>query len=730
MLLSHEKSSIQKKSCHRRLSRERRTKTKKRSPATPYEKELCFSLYFFLGVVSGSTTHIQSLFSYSFQQQHQQPQQKNSHPPSLFVFLPLSIYNIISYQHTVFNQSNNLIMVEQKHKVAVIGAGVAGCAMAGALQDYGVEFVVFDKNPGPGGLWANNYPGAAGTYVRVYVCFDTQHQRHNHTWHRFLLLFCYCYVLCEFMNSSDQYHNQQHQSHTLKCSMFLSSSCCHYILIRPNQSVQATTELYEYPCKKYPDSIRNRSTPPAPTAAEVCTYLKEYIEEKKMGNKFFFNKTVTNVSCQSENNWVISFDDSTKQNFTFVVICTGLVSVKPKIIHIPGSEAFIKDGGIIIHSSERTSDDIMVGKNVIVIGNGKSAVDAAMAASEIAKKQAGNSKGDSTTTNPPIQLARRQIWYVPRYILGFLQYKWAFHTRLGSLLQPPYYETPFLFRIIHTIFAPIKWVLWRVVEGLLLCQYRIPYKVWPTPFTIESAALETSILITDENHLQKLRSGDIDMKIGTIRRLKPGRKAVLNDGTEVDVDIIIQATGWSPGYVTLMDTNTLVENQLGSTAKDGLDVCDDGLWLYRNILPSGFNGMAFVGANTLTFINCYTSYIQAYWLAPLLANIRPWPDQDHMAATVEREKAFKRKSYPNGDMRGASIELYMQDYHDVLFKEMMARKPFPWYIRPIADLVIPVLPSVMKGCLEPINMVMMEEETNKKPTTVATNGENGQKKSG
>ena len=48
------------------------------------------------------------------------------------------------------------------HKVAIIGAGVAGCATAGALQDYGIDFEVFDMNGGPGGLWADNYPGASG----------------------------------------------------------------------------------------------------------------------------------------------------------------------------------------------------------------------------------------------------------------------------------------------------------------------------------------------------------------------------------------------------------------------------------------------------------------------------------------------------------------------------------------------------------------------------------------
>jgi cation diffusion facilitator CzcD-associated flavoprotein CzcO len=467
-------------------------------------------------------------------------------------------------------------------------------------------------------------------------------------------------------------------------------------------AVQATAELYEYPCKRFPDSIRNRADPPAPTASEVCSYLDEYIDDKKMRPNFHFNRTVTGVTCnKAEDDWVVHLEgDSAPHHFTFVVVCTGLVSVKPKMVHLPGSAAFVKHGGLILHSSERRAgvDATLGGKRVLVIGNGKSAVDAAAAAAEAVMKAPAAGTG-SAPAKPPIQLARRQIWYVPRYILGFLQYKWAFHTRLGSLLQPAYYETPTVFRFLHLLFSPVKWMLWRVVEILLLCQYRLPYRLWPAPLTIESAALETSILITDEAHLRRLRSGEVDMRIGTVTRLKPGR-AVLSDGTEEEVDVIVQATGWAPGYVTILDPDHLVEGC--GFANDGLDVCSDGLWLYRNVLPAGFRGLAFVGANTLTFINIYTSYVQAYWLAQLLANDRPWPEREHMAATVEREKAFKRRLYPNGTMRGASVELYMQDYHDVLFSEMKARRPFPRWARPLADLVVPVVPYVMGGCLEPL----------------------------
>ena len=61
---------------------------------------------------------------------------------------------------------------QPQRPIAIIGAGVAGVAMAGALMDHGIEdFVVFDKNSRPGGLWADNYPGAKGMFsVDVPLC--------------------------------------------------------------------------------------------------------------------------------------------------------------------------------------------------------------------------------------------------------------------------------------------------------------------------------------------------------------------------------------------------------------------------------------------------------------------------------------------------------------------------------------------------------------------------------
>lgn len=428
-----------------------------------------------------------------------------------------------------------------------------------------------------------------------------------------------------------------------------------------------------------------------------------------MASKFRFNTVVSDVLCTSERNWIVEYDGLKTRRFTFVIVCNGLVSSKPNFPLLEGAETFKNNGGVIIHSSERREDTNLEGKRVLVIGNGKSAVDAAAAAAAAAQASGGL---------PPIQLARRQNWYVPRYILGILQYKWAFHTRIGSTLLPRYFETTHIFlKIMHAIFTPVKWLLWRIVELLLLAQYRLPVRLWPKLGTVVDTALETSALITDEAHLKLLRNGRIDMRIGTVQRLE-ANKAILSDGREEPVDVVILGTGWKLSYDTFMSGNSIFAGL--DFDHEILNFESDGLWLYRNMLPAGFKGMAFVGANTLTFMNIFTSYVQAYWLAQLLAGVRPWPEEAHMNVTIEREKVHKRKYYRAGELRAASVECYMQHYHDVLFREMNARKPFNCLIRPIADLVVPVLPCTMKGCLEPLHTDSVNGAAN--GTTEMSNG--------
>ena len=63
----------------------------------------------------------------------------------------------------------NPYYVESSDRIAIIGAGVAGIAMASALQNANYSnFVVYDQQSSMGGLWLQNYPNIAGTsYIAI-----------------------------------------------------------------------------------------------------------------------------------------------------------------------------------------------------------------------------------------------------------------------------------------------------------------------------------------------------------------------------------------------------------------------------------------------------------------------------------------------------------------------------------------------------------------------------------
>jgi cation diffusion facilitator CzcD-associated flavoprotein CzcO len=70
-----------------------------------------------------------------------------------------------SSNSSMCNSNSNGKVVDGR--IVVIGAGVAGVAMASALQTAGLDFVVYERNAGVGGLWFQNYPGASGTSKRT-----------------------------------------------------------------------------------------------------------------------------------------------------------------------------------------------------------------------------------------------------------------------------------------------------------------------------------------------------------------------------------------------------------------------------------------------------------------------------------------------------------------------------------------------------------------------------------
>jgi dimethylaniline monooxygenase (N-oxide forming) len=470
--------------------------------------------------------------------------------------------------------------------------------------------------------------------------------------------------------------------------------------------VQTSPHQYEYPGYPYPDYIRHRSDPPTPTGEEVKSYLHNFCVAENIINKFQYNTLISNITKNPTTGiWTLVTtvtDDSTKvtkssiESFAFVIICTGLFSNTPNIIQIPGAEEFVKQGhGKIIHTSQWQDIEEFRNQNIIIIGNGKSAADAAIAAAKMAHISNAATTACTTTNrkiiHPPLQCIRKQNWYVPRIMLKF---KFVFHSRLVSKFLPRYYEeTTYTSYLLHLIFSPIKYLLWRTLEVMFILLLRLPFKVWPKFGTIDNEnSLSVPLLVTDERHLSRIRNGDIDLRITNVTHLYGTKHAQLSNGEIVPVDIVVMGTGWKLDY-SFFDPVTV---------KSKLDIDVDGLWLYRNILPSHLTGIAFIGANTLTFMNIYTSYVQAYWLVHLMSGQRAPLSSEAMDDCVQREKVFKRKHYPNCPIRGASIEAYMQHYHDIIFQEQ-GINPYIYsgsILAPIYNFFWPVLPETVANSFD------------------------------
>ena len=257
------------------------------------------------------------------------------------------------------------------------------------------------------------------------------------------------------------------------------------------------------------------------------------------------------------------------------------------------------------------------------------------------------------------------------------------------MLPRYYFDDSFLSKLLHAIALPIKFIFWRLVELAFILQHRLPWHMTPKIGTITNEAFKSTALIMKEYELQPYRDGDVIQRVATIDRLEPG-KVILTNGDTVKCDVLVLGTGWNM-HLKLLDEETV---------KPLLDLQHDGLWLYRHMLPPKAKGLAFVGSNAVTFTCPNTAFIQACWLADLLAGIREWPLQENMIENAKQEKQYKRALYPLSTQRGALILANLQHYHDLLLRDMQIDPMrYGGLLGAFCSFVLPVVPSDFEGAL-------------------------------
>lgn len=348
-----------------------------------------------------------------------------------------------------------------------------------------------------------------------------------------------------------------------------------------------------------------------PSGPQVQAYVESYAKHFGLMQHIRLNTEVQRVEQMPNGKWTIQTHNGEDQ-FDFLVVANGIFS-RPAIPNFGNQDAFLEAGGRICHSSEFTNLDDAKGKNVLVIGYGKSSCDVASATADTAKSMH--------------VVAREIIWKSPKKFAGVLNYKYLLLTRMGEGLFK-YREAKGFEGFLHGRGKGIRNSMIGSVQALTTLQLGLKKLGLVPRGEFERIARSTVSLVTD-GFYKRVKSGKIkvhrDTHIDSFEVEGSARYAKLKNGERIPADIVICGTGWKQEVPFLSP-------EISEKLFD-----DEGnFMLYNCVKPIGIDNLAFNGYNS-SFFSPLSTEMGALWIASYLADDLKLPNEaDQRRMTRER----------------------------------------------------------------------------------------------
>mmetsp|Transcript_50332 Transcript_50332/g.107831 ORF Transcript_50332/g.107831 Transcript_50332/m.107831 type:complete len:538 (-) Transcript_50332:220-1833(-) len=403
--------------------------------------------------------------------------------------------------------------------------------------------------------------------------------------------------------------------------------------------LQVPKELYEFPGFPFPAEYGS-----FPKGPQVQEYLRTFAQAKGIYAMTRLRTAVLAMTPRPEGSrgWRLRFQtegkEACEEDFDFVIVATGMYGT-PLVPRVPGMEDFC---GVTMHAEKFHDKRMAVGRKVIVVGGGKSAIDCAVAAAKVA---------ECSTL-----LFREVHWPVPRYLLDLVPFKWGTYSRFGHATLPMHWDVGSVGRCLHRLAGPLKWLWWRIVELMFRFQFRLSGDFVPTTRLDHDVFTGGQILSYEFRDM--LEAGKVSAQKGAIARFTE-TGVVLADGSEMQADMVVFGTGFTKSYA-----------YLDSCLLEQLNREQDGLYLYRNMFPTKVPDLCFVGSEVSTFNNILTQGLQALWLRHVLSGHVSLPSVEDMDFVVDMERSWKRSWMPKKGDRAAILQLHKISYHDQLCRDM------------------------------------------------------------
>jgi dimethylaniline monooxygenase (N-oxide forming) len=261
----------------------------------------------------------------------------------------------------------------------------------------------------------------------------------------------------------------------------------------------------------YSDFPMPADFPDFPHHAQIARYFEDYVDHFQFRDRIVFNCGVEHAARMDDGRWNITLETGEKKIFDFLIVANGH-HWDPRWPEPPFPGTF---DGAQIHSHHYIdpSDPVQcVGKNVVVVGFGNSALDIAC---ELGRK--------GLAENVYISM-RRGYWVIPKYIGG---------EALDAQVPHPSQDPPLWQRLIPAS------VMRKLAERRIVRvagrpeDYGLPKP--DHPFLATHPAVSQEIYI-------RVGSGDVLPK-PNIKALK-GNRVEFTDGSQVEADVIIYCTGY------------------------------------------------------------------------------------------------------------------------------------------------------------------------------------------
>ena len=404
-----------------------------------------------------------------------------------------------------------------------------------------------------------------------------------------------------------------------------------------NFGLQVPKQFYEMPDSEFKDAEWGEIA----SGEKVQAYIKQFAADFDLEKDVRLNTGIDRVVHNSDGTWTFHTDAGEQHDFDYCVVSTGMYSTIPFEPTVPGRDSF---AGEAMHSSQFKDAETVAGKRVVVVGGCKSATDCATSAA--------NAGAESVT-----MIQRHAHWQTPTHIAGLIPFQHVFLSRLGQALVEAKVGVYPGSKSAASMFRPMMGPIFAIVEALFAFQLGLQGDLRPKAGVVEDFYGYASV---HDGTFKAVRdAGKVSVKTGEIESFT--KDGVRFNGEEIAADKVIFATGFAKDYAGLLEPDVF----------ERLDVQNDGLYLYKHILPPSVPGLAFVGSESATIFNCTSYGIQAEWLARTLAGETEVDlSEEAMARESQAFRDFARSWMPATASRSGLVLLHQLHYHDQLLEDM------------------------------------------------------------